>query len=60
MSSPISQLRAGTGEYGCSGAVEAMSSGPKLAVAGLDDLIATKRVSGRPIDRSDIIALTEP
>jgi hypothetical protein len=29
-------------------------------VAGLDDLIAMKRASGGPIDRSDIVALTEP
>lgn len=29
-------------------------------VAGRDDLIAMKRASGRPIDRTDIIALTEP
>lgn len=32
----------------------------EVAVAGLDDLIAMKRASGRPIDRGDIIALTEP
>lgn len=31
-----------------------------VAVVGRDDLIAMKRASGRPIDRSDIIALTEP
>ncbi len=31
-----------------------------VLVAGLDDLIAMKRASARPIDRSDIIALTEP
>ena len=31
-----------------------------VAVAGRDDLIAMKRASGRPIDRADIIALTEP
>lgn len=29
-------------------------------VTGLDDLIAMKRACGRPIDRSNIIALTEP
>jgi len=32
----------------------------QVAVVGRDDLIAMKRASGRPIDRSDIIALTEP
>lgn len=30
-----------------------------VPVAGRDDLIAMKRASARPIDRSDIIALTE-
>lgn len=30
-----------------------------VPVAGLDDLISMKRASGRPIDRSDIGALTE-
>ena len=34
--------------------------GLRLAVAGRDDLIAMKRASGRPIDRGDIAALTEP
>ena len=31
-----------------------------VPVAALDDLIAMKRASGRPIDRGDIVALTEP
>ena len=32
----------------------------QVLVAGRDDLIAIKRVSGTPIDRGDIVALTEP
>jgi hypothetical protein len=31
-----------------------------VLVAGRDDLIAMKRASGRPIDRSNLLALTEP
>jgi hypothetical protein len=37
-----------------------LEPGVTVPVAGLDDLIAMKRASGRPIDRSDILALTEP
>jgi hypothetical protein len=33
---------------------------PPVRVVGLEDLIAMKRASGRPIDRGDIAALTEP
>jgi hypothetical protein len=40
-------------------ALELQVAGVELAVAGRDDLIAMKRASGRPIDRGDIIALTE-
>lgn len=32
----------------------------QLLVAGRDDLIAMKRASGDPLDRGDILALTEP
>jgi predicted nucleotidyltransferase len=41
-------------------ALEIEVAGIRLRVAGLDDLIAMKRASGRPVDRGDIIALTEP
>lgn len=41
-------------------ALELEVSGIRLAVAGRDDLIAMKRASGRPVDRGDIVALTEP
>lgn len=36
-----------------------LSLGTPVAVAGRDDLIAMKRASGGPIDRGDILALTE-
>lgn len=35
-------------------------AGLTIPVASLDDLIAMKRASGRPIDRSDVISLTDP
>lgn len=41
-------------------AMELRLLGVRIAVAGRDDLIAMKQVSGRPIDRSDIVALSEP
>ncbi len=34
-------------------------AGVPVVVAGRDDLIAMKRASGRPIDRGDVIALTQ-
>lgn len=34
--------------------------GVRAAVVGLDDLIAMKLASGRPLDRGDVAALTEP
>lgn len=34
--------------------------GIRLEVVGLDDLIAMKRASDRPLDRADVAALTEP
>jgi hypothetical protein len=35
-------------------------AGARVPVAGRDDLIAMKLAAGRPIDRGDVIALTEP
>lgn len=42
------------------GALELELSGMRIAVAGLDDLIAMKRAGGRAVDLEDIAALTEP
>jgi hypothetical protein len=33
--------------------------GTRTAFAGLDDLIAMKRAAGRPVDRGDVLALTQ-
>ncbi len=32
----------------------------QILVVGLDDLITMKRAAGRPVDRGDVLALTEP
>jgi len=49
---PYEQLRAR--------ALEIEFGGIALAIAGLDDLIAMKRATGRPGDQRDIAALTAP
>lgn len=41
-------------------AVRVELGGIALAVVGLDDLIAMKLAAGRPIDRGDVLALTDP
>lgn len=41
-------------------ALEINLAAVRVAVAGRDDLIAMKRASGRPLDRGDVIALTQP
>lgn len=41
-------------------ALELEVAGTRVAVVGLDDLIAMKRAAGRPLDRGDVIALTLP
>ena len=41
-------------------ALELEVAGTRVAVVGLDDLIAMKRAAGRPLDRGDVIALTVP
>jgi len=48
---PYEQLRART--------LDLEVAGELVAIAGLDDLIAMKRAAGRPLDRSDVLALTE-
>lgn len=41
-------------------ALELEVLGVRVAVVDRDDLIAMKRAAGRPLDRGDVIALTEP
>lgn len=41
-------------------ALELDVAGVRVAVVGRDDLIAMKRASGRPLDRGDVVALTQP
>ena len=41
-------------------ALELEVAGTRVAVVGLDDLIAMKRAAGRLLDRGDVIALTMP
>ena len=41
-------------------ALELEVAGTRVAVVGRDDLISMKRASARPLDRGDVIALTQP